>query len=100
MFYRVVVIVAHMNTGGKLRRTIAPDEEPSLVIILMLAQLEDIKPEDVPPLFDSINLEALDALITHPRPRTGVVQCEFRYDEYKIELTKNQAVTITIESIN
>jgi hypothetical protein len=87
-----------MNTGGRLKRTIAPDEEPSLVIILMLAQLENVQPEAVPPLFESVDLETLDTLIVHPIPRTGFIQCEFCHDSYIIKIEKNKVTTITVES--
>ena len=75
------------------------DTSVSSAIADGIANLEDIEPTDLNPLFYEIDTEALDQLIQSANLETrSRVQLTFDYKDYRIEIDAQQDIQIIISS--
>ncbi|MFC4544104.1 HalOD1 output domain-containing protein [Halosolutus amylolyticus] len=58
---------------------------PSHTVITAVARLEGCNPMDLPPLYDAIDPEAIDALFPD-EPNCGADRVSFRYCGYEIDV--------------
>lgn len=76
---------------------IEPSEEPSHAIITTVAALADVPADELPPLYDSIDPDALDALFDSSGDRSDL-QLSFSYFEY--DVTVHQEGEIVVTAVN
>lgn len=77
------------------------DQPPSVSVAVAIAHTEGVPVDELhPPLYEKIDLDALDDLFAPTAcgtPRTaGLVK--FHYQEYKITVTSNGKVTVELKS--
>ena len=68
-----------------------------LAIAEALAELKEVQPEELEPLYYSIDIEALDRLIQHSKEgdRTSI-QVTFNYDDCNITIYSDARIRITV----
>jgi len=59
------------------------DTRPSVAVVEAVAREAGVRPVDLPPLYDTIDPDALDQLL--PTDGPGLVR--FRYDDYDVTLS-------------
>lgn len=73
-----------MNRGSKMtdsHKTIITDESTSTQVIEVVTELEDAEHTELPPLFEAIDPEALDAIV-----QENDATVSFQYAGYSIEV--------------
>lgn len=84
-----------MDTGdGGIVHEISDDETPSEAVIRAAAVLEDVDETVLEPLYDSVDAEALDSLMTSGNSATRV---EFEYHGYSVMVT---SVEVRLEPVD
>ncbi|WP_435156476.1 HalOD1 output domain-containing protein [Haladaptatus sp. DFWS20] len=92
--------VSESNIGSQNASTIrAPNDTESVTttIIERIHAHEDISPNDLPPLYEVIDPEALDLLFATKRdgsPRSTPGSVSFQYQDYLVTVTSENDVTI------
>lgn len=74
------------------------DEPVSIAVVHAIAAHRDVDPTDLPPLYEWVDPDALDALFQPTRaggPRRG--RLEFAYDGQTVTVDSTGEVTITID---
>jgi hypothetical protein len=80
-------VVAHHDWTGAPR--------PSTTVVTALARYRGRDPTDLPPLFDAVDADALDALLDPTVGRdTGAVETTFRYADELVRVTGDGAVAV------
>lgn len=70
-------------------------EEPSAAVVAAVAAASDRDPVDLPPLYERVDADALDALVTPGgRPDEGVT-VRFHYDDFGVTVASDGRVTVT-----
>lgn len=64
-------------------------EPPSMAVVEAIADLTDRDPVACPPLYDYVDPDALDRLVSHG----GEVRIDFEYDGYEVEVS-DETVTV------
>lgn len=71
-------------------------DEPSTAIVRRIATATDRDPTDMPPLYDYVDVEALDTLITTSTTRTdNPVRLSFSYDGIEVTVDSHDGITLT-----
>jgi len=68
-------------------------ERVSTAIVQELATVEGVEPEELPPLYDAIDTDALDTLIH--QSDTDDVTIGFDYGQYRIHVEGTGEITVT-----
>lgn len=68
-------------------------ERISVAIVQEIAAVEGTDPAKLPPLYDSIDIDALDALVTYSDAQDLTI--EFDYDAYTIRVEGASEITVT-----
>ena len=73
------------------------ESPPSIAVIRKVATLEGVDPTELPPLYDSIDPEALDSLLEKRADHSTdeAVSIEFTYGEYSIVVDSTGAIDVT-----
>lgn len=75
---------SHRPDGGiVLQYTIPDDERPSVAVIRAITNLTDDELTEIPPLFESVDPEALDLVCS-----SDDAQIEFDYHGYRIRVAE------------
>ncbi len=72
----------------------ATDRSTSYVVVRSIADLTDREPEDLEPLWDSVDPEALDSFVAHASESSTPYQLSFRYQGYTVEVVGNRWLRI------
>ncbi len=72
--------------------SLSDSERPSTSVIQALAEKEGVKPNELPSLYDAIDLEALDRLCRSSHGLRGVT---FIHQDYRIDVTPESNVDVT-----
>lgn len=84
------------GTDGQVRATWTPPEQPHEAIIEAIADASGRDPIALDPLYDSIAVDALDAVLTGARaPDRSDVRVSFCHDGLAITIDGNGTVTVT-----
>lgn len=67
--------------------------ETSLLVVVAVAVVEDTDPERLPPLYDSVDPEALDTLLASAGEEAGLT-VRFEYAGYEVRLDSNARVEL------
>lgn len=73
--------------------TWTPEVPPSIAIITTLMNIEGSSIDEVPPLHNRIDPEALDSLITRSADDDSPVAVAFFYAGYTVQVTGEQEIT-------
>ena len=76
------------------------DGDISIAVVTAIATRRDVEPTELPPLYESIDPDALDALFAPTRtggPRRG--RLEFTYDGHEIVVECGSSLEITIDGV-
>jgi hypothetical protein len=83
-----------------MERTVKPDQSVSYTLLCAVAEVEGCCPTDLPPLQDTLDMDALDALFSTETDKTP--QCEgsltFEYSDSTVTIWSDRSVTISIPS--
>jgi len=71
---------------------VARKEGVSVAIIREIASIEGVAPEELEPLYDAIDTDALDELVR--RPDSQHVTVEFEYGEYTVRVEGPDEITV------
>lgn len=71
-------------------------ESVSTAVVRAVANVEDVPPSEIPPLYDHVDPDALDALVDRSGEFTGgVVRITFTYLDYRLTVTQHGTVVVT-----
>lgn len=73
---------------------IEPSEAPTTAIITTVAALADVPADELPPLYDSIDPDALDALFDSSSDRSDL-RLSFSYFEYDVTVHQERDIVVT-----
>lgn len=83
------------GTDGRVRSTWTPPERPHVAIVEAIADVSGRDPIALDPLYDSIAVDALEAILTGARaPNRSDVRVSFVHDRLAITIDGNGAVTV------
>lgn len=83
------------GTDRQIRTTWTPPEKPHAAIVRAIARARGQDPIALDPLYDSIAVDALDALLTGTRvPNRSAVRVSFFHDGLAITIDGNGALTV------
>jgi len=68
--------------------------DPSLAVVASLAAVLDVGPADLPPLYDAVDTDALDALVRDRNGAEPAVSVGFSVDDHAITVTGDGTVTV------
>jgi hypothetical protein len=68
---------------------------PSQAVVERVAAREGVDHTDLTPLFEAIDPDALDALVTTSGPKQTPVHVTFRYQGYDVRIAGGGSVTVT-----
>lgn len=68
-------------------------ERISVAIVQEIAALEGADPTELPPLYDSVDTDALDALVRHSDAEDLTI--EFDYGDYRVSVEGTGEITVT-----
>lgn len=77
--------------GSPLIETDAGGESITSTVILAVSSLTDTAPDDLPPLFETVDPDALDALFQQPRSAGHVA---FQYYGHRIEVNADNVIRV------
>lgn len=69
------------------------EEQVSTALVQEIAAAEGVDPTELPPLYDAIDTDALDALVQ--QSGAADVTVEFDYGNYRIHIGGTREITIT-----
>jgi len=72
-----------------------PDSQPSIAIVQAVAEVEDVSALDLPPLYETIDPESLDALFESLSSGTAAVSIE--YAGYDVSITSTPDGFFSVE---
>lgn len=72
--------------------SVSDSERPSRSVVQALAEKEGVRPNELPPLYDAIDLEALDRLCLSG---AGLRAVTFTYQDYRIVVSPDGEVEVT-----
>ncbi|WP_254532284.1 HalOD1 output domain-containing protein [Natrinema gelatinilyticum] len=75
------------------------DESPTQAILRGIAVLNGVAETTLDPLYNSIEVDALEQLIKHARRHNSAVSITFTFEGYTIRVTDKRNVKIKKESI-
>lgn len=70
------------------------DRSVSRAIVDSIATLTGKEPAELDPLWGSVDLEAIDSLVTHSRETTGQCRVTFQYQRYTVEVSSDRWLRI------
>jgi len=70
---------------------VGQDEAPSTAIVRVLSTISNTRPEQLPPLYDSIDPDALDILFSNKQSNGAVKFC---HSGFRIRITSNGEIHI------
>lgn len=70
----------------------------SEAVVERIATCEGVGPTELPPLYDTIDTEALDSLVGSAEPSESTLQIEFTYNDYEVTVTGEGVVHIDEET--
>lgn len=70
-------------------------EEPSAAVVTAVAAATNRDPVDLPPLYDHVDADALDALLTGGRRSDDEVTVRFDYDGFGVTVVSDGRLTVT-----
>lgn len=83
-----------------MERTVKADQSVSYTLLCAVADVEGCCPTDLPPLHDTLDVEALDALFS--AETVGSSQCEgslmFDYSDCSVTIWSDRSVTVSVPS--
>lgn len=89
------------QTGGEGRehgsRFVAPKHPPSTAIVEAVLELEGKEPEEVTPLYDVLDPDALDSLFDERGERGASLCVSFVYEGYSVQVHDDGRVRLTHE---
>lgn len=91
---------AHLpETGDELppgETTDSPEPSVSMQIVRRVAELEEVDPVELPPLYEVVDADILDGLIasTTDAPNEANFSVTFEYNEYTVTVDGNQDISI------
>jgi hypothetical protein len=68
----------------------ATDESASYTVVTSIADLTDREPNDLEPLWDSVDPEALDSFVDHASGLSTPYQIAFQYEGYTVEIVEDR----------
>ncbi|WP_255171181.1 HalOD1 output domain-containing protein [Natrononativus amylolyticus] len=74
-------------------------ETPSTAVALTVAEVIDTEPENLPPLYKTINTDALDSLFKPVDETSHEVHVVFRYEGHIVEVRSAEEMTVTVEPV-
>ena len=91
----VVVQSVQPDGGSEHARSYADDESPSEAVIQAVAAVKGVDPLSLEPLYDAIDPDALDALVTGSTDGSaGELRVSFRFDEVGVEVFNDRRVVV------
>lgn len=72
----------------------ATENATSCVVVESVAELTDQDTEDLDPLLDSVDPEALDSFVTHARTASASYELAFRYQNYTVEVVSDDRLRL------
>jgi hypothetical protein len=83
-----------------MERTVMAEESVSYAVSCAVAEVEGCRPADLPPLHDTLDVDALDALFPTETDRSS--RCEgslmFDYSDSSVTIWSDRSVTVSIVS--
>ncbi|WP_144797067.1 HalOD1 output domain-containing protein [Halorubrum depositum] len=73
----------------------ATDRSTSNVVVSSIADLTGRDPNDLDPLWDSVDPEALDSFVDHASEYSTPYQLSFQYQEHTVDIVENRWLRIT-----
>lgn len=75
-------------------------ERASEAVVTAVATLDGTSPVELDPLYDVVEPDALDALITHARrtDATGTHELRFSYEGYDVDVSSDGRIRVQLES--
>ncbi|ELY46785.1 HalOD1 output domain-containing protein [Natronorubrum sulfidifaciens] len=90
-------------TESRFVTTFDPDagEQASEAIITAVAALSDTRPVELTPLYESVEPDAIDALVSHARraDTAGTHQLQFRYEGFDVDVRTDGRIQIRDVSV-
>lgn len=76
--------------------TYGDDESPWKAIVRAVSAVEGVQSTDVEPLYESVDPDALDALMNGPVVigNSGTIDVEFQYSGYRVHVRNDGTITI------
>ncbi|OYR38138.1 hypothetical protein DJ82_12750 [Halorubrum sp. Ib24] len=68
----------------------ANDRSTSQIVVESIADLTDREPEDLEPLWDYVDPEALNSFVAHAADASTPCRLAFRYQGYTVEIVENR----------
>ncbi|ADB60221.1 hypothetical protein Htur_1333 [Haloterrigena turkmenica DSM 5511] len=76
----------------------SPEKAPSLAVVEAVASASETDPTAIPPLYDAIEPDALDATFESASSQPGATRrVSFSYDGFDVTVDGGPAVTVTLE---
>jgi len=72
----------------------ATDQSTSHTVVESIADLTDRNPEDLDPLWDNVNPEALDSFVAHANESSTPYRLAFQYQGYTVEIVEDRWLRI------
>ena len=79
----------------KIRVAMPADSEIAVKIVRKVASLKGVDPVDLPPLYDTVDPDALETILTENDAATFLIH--FNYTGYRVWIESEQEISITIE---
>ncbi|MFC7185692.1 HalOD1 output domain-containing protein [Halorubrum yunnanense] len=73
----------------------ATDRSASYAVVTSIADLTDRDPDDLEPLWDSVDPDALDTFVAHANESSTPYRLTFRYEGYAVEIAENGRLQLT-----
>ena len=87
--------IHHSYSKDWWKRDRAPEETPVEAVVLMIAALENREVSELPPLYDTVDPDAINALFIADQTH-DVLQLRFRYCGYEIEV---DPISVRVRSV-
>jgi RNAse (barnase) inhibitor barstar len=71
------------------------DQSMSYTVVASVADLTDRDPEDLEPLWDSVDPDALDTFVDHANESSTWYRLAFRYEGYTVEIIEDRRLRLT-----
>lgn len=88
------------NNESVVHTDIGSDERPSYAIVQALAEVNDVNVRALDPLYEYVDLEALDQLIEHTECTDHTCRVELTIDDWLITISDDSSMVVRADDVH